>query len=230
MHVEAKARMSHKAKFFQIGFNRCGTTAISAFFRLNGFSCIDWDQGRLARRLKKNHDDGRYILTGYEDFDVFTDMEYLSFKEHIQGFKYFPDFLAQVEGAKFILNRRRKDDWLASRLDKGDYAERYRVCHGLKDEAAVLRDWSQDWDSHHAAVEKLIPTDRLLIFDIDVDPASRLCEFGGLDASAGRNFTSRNFTLTAMGRLLARLTPSGLKRAVPDPIKQAIKQPFRKQR
>ena len=36
------------AKYFQIGFKRCGTTSLAAFFNRSGIPCAHWDRGRLG--------------------------------------------------------------------------------------------------------------------------------------------------------------------------------------
>jgi hypothetical protein len=65
-------------KIFQIGFNKCGTKTLHHYFSRNGVRSVHWDYGRLAQRLFANLASGSKLLAGYEQFDVFTDMEYLN--------------------------------------------------------------------------------------------------------------------------------------------------------
>lgn len=36
--------------YFQIGFQRCGTTSIALFLNRCGLPCVHYDEGRLAKR------------------------------------------------------------------------------------------------------------------------------------------------------------------------------------
>ena len=223
-------------KIFQIGFNKCGTLAISRFFELNGFSCVHWDEGRLARQMKRNLDEGRYILSGYDNYDVFTDMEFVGKDEIIEGFKYFPLILERVDDPLFILNTRNKQNWIASRIDHKNYIdhrnylERYRIIYRLDDEAAVIERWLEDWDSHHAAVQELIPQDRLLVYDIESDSPTRLCQFAGLAESCAQHYVVRNYTDGGLSKFISKWTPQPVKGMVPNSAKKAIKLRLRKRR
>ena len=103
-------------RFFQIGFNRCGTTSIHSFFEANGIPSIHYDDGRLATTMFDNLDQGRFILRGYEGYNAFTDMEYLTHSRYYEGYKLYRPIMEQVPDAKFILNVRDPDRWIMSRL------------------------------------------------------------------------------------------------------------------
>ncbi|MDJ0944218.1 MAG: sulfotransferase [Kiloniellales bacterium] len=223
-------------KYFQIGFNKCGTSSLAHFFAANGLPCVHWDDGRLARRMKQNLEAGRFILAGYEAYDAFTDMECMGEAEYIEAYKYFREIAEQVEGAMFILNVRPKETWIASRLDHlshlgpRSFAELYRSVHGLPDREAVVEAWSRDWDRHLEAVQDSIPAERLLVFDIERDSPRRLCAFAGLEPSAADHYTVQNHSLTDFGRLISRMTPAPIKRALPRAIKDPIRRRLRKHR
>ena len=53
-----------RPRYFQIGFHRCGTTALAAFFERCGLPCVHHDRGRLARRLREHLAAGRPPLPG----------------------------------------------------------------------------------------------------------------------------------------------------------------------
>lgn len=103
-------------KVFQIGFNRCGTTSIHQFFEANGMRSVHHDKGRLALTMDANLRHGRHILSGYEHYDAYTDMELLLPSMYIEAYKLHNQILEQVPGARFILNVRDVDRWVASRL------------------------------------------------------------------------------------------------------------------
>ena len=97
-------------KIFQIGFNKCGTKTLHHYFCRNGLRGVHWDQGRLAQRMFVNLARGNSLLEGYEQFDVFTDMEYLDdFGSYLEAYKLFPHLAAQYPNAVFILNTRNRE-------------------------------------------------------------------------------------------------------------------------
>lgn len=222
-------------KFFQIGFNKCGTTSFALFFARNGIPCVHWDEGRLAQRMQRNLRGGEYILSGYEDYDAFTDMEHVTDREIVEGYKFYREIAEQVEDARFILNTRDRDRWIKSRLSHtsptGDsYVEKYKSIHGLDDTAAAVELWKKDWDAHHAAVQEAIPPGKLLVFNVEADPPERLCDFIGLDASAAQHFMLQNVTMSGFGEFLLERTPKRVKRTTPRKIKETIKRWVRKRR
>ena len=167
--------MKPAMKIFQIGFNKCGTSSLSEFFESSGFSCVHWDEGRLALRMKRNIEENKFVIAGYEDYDFFSDMEHSTNEESIEAYKYFPTILDQVEGARFILNTRNKQAWIKSRINHPTYLEYFKLNHRLEADADVIDLWSRDWDDHHQAVQELIPSERLLVFNIETDSPVRLC-------------------------------------------------------
>ena len=93
-------------KFFQIGFHRCGTTSIHKFFEANGIPSVHFDRGRLATTMFDNLAQGRYILSGYESYSAFSDMELLTLDRYLEAYKLYRPIMVQVPDAKFILNVR----------------------------------------------------------------------------------------------------------------------------
>ena len=80
--------------FFQIGFKRCGTSAIAHFFNRTGISAVQHDSGRLALHLRENLAAGRAPLYGYEQYRAFTNIDYLAEHDFYDGFKQYPALLA----------------------------------------------------------------------------------------------------------------------------------------
>lgn len=247
-----------KPRFFQIGFNRCGTASLHRFFRLNGFRSVHHDGGRLAIAMDANLRAGRPILAGYERFDAFFDMSYLRAHIHVEIYRRWDEILAQVPEAHFILNLRDVDHWIGSRLAMGSwiewhrerpargfgapwdtssvgpvqriapFKERYRFCHGLADMEAVAAHWREDHAHHVAAVRAGIPADRLLVFDIERDPPEALCRFAGLDDRAARHWGRENPGPGSLGRAIARWTPRGVARRIPEALKRPVRQALRR--
>ena len=141
-------------KVFQIGFNKCGTSTIHHYLRSNGVSGVHWDDGRLAKRMFANLANGEDLLAGYEDFDAFTDMEYLDNDIFLEGYKLFPYLAAQYPDAVFILNTREREGWINSRFRHGErtYAARHKAYYNVKSDDQLADIWRNEWEQHHRRV------------------------------------------------------------------------------
>ena len=212
-------------RFFQIGFKRCGTSALAAFFERSGIPCVHHDRGRLARRMRENLARGARPLEGYERYRAFTNMDFQDADDHFDGFKHFPELLAAY-GGRFILNTRPVEHWLASvtrHAGRRRWRARHRARFGTGDPARVAACWRAEWEAHHARVLAELPPDRLLVFDIESDPPERLCDFAGLPRACARHWRIENPSLNRAGRALDACLPAPLKRAVPNRIKWTVK-------
>ena len=143
-----------RMKIFQIGFNKCGTSTLHRYLRANGVKSIHWDEGRIAQRMFANLANGDNLLTGYECFDAFTDMEYLDRAgTYLEGYKLFPYLAEQYPGAVFILNTRDREAWIRSRFAwRGDYADRHRSHFNVNSDEQLTNLWRAEWDRHHRRV------------------------------------------------------------------------------
>lgn len=141
-------------KTFQIGFNRCGTKTIHAYLCANGLSGVHWDKGKLAQRIFRNLQDRNDLLAGYEDFDVFTDMEWIEPTRYLEAYKLFPQLSAQYPDAVFILNTRDREDWIKSRLSHGQgrYAALHKAYLKIASDEDLAQHWRREWDEHHRQV------------------------------------------------------------------------------
>ncbi len=208
-----------RSRVFQIGFNRCGTTALARFFERTGLRTAHWERGTVAAYIELARREGRLLLDDLDRFDAFTDME--AVKIHrlgdgwlvprrirrlrrvvgpnprpIYAFKYFRELDAQYPGSKFVLNTRDVDRWVESRL--AFKRERpYRACpHGLgvhATEGELVDCWRQEWDAHHREVREHFGTRRdLLVFDIERDDPEALCAFLAPLAAEARHWSRAN--------------------------------------
>ncbi|MEM6696495.1 MAG: sulfotransferase [Pseudomonadota bacterium] len=180
---------------FQIGFNKCATTALYHMFKRARVMALHGG-GRYWRRQKhpaimgknpqleihNNIVEGRAALTGFADFQAFFDMEYVADPAlpWIENFRHFRLFAEQYHDARFILNTRDKAAWLRSRArhNNGRYIRRAMERTG-RNRDAVLQMWSEDWTSHHAAVRTYFADKpgRLIEFNIDHDDPQALVDF-----------------------------------------------------
>ena len=146
--------IDREMNIFQIGFNKCGTSTLHRYLRANGVKSVHWNEGRLAQRMFANLANGDKLLTGYECFEAFTDMEYLSRAgTYLEGYKLFPYLAEQYPDAVFILNTRdpRSLDQelvcLAWRLRRSPPVALQR-----HHERGAANLWRAEWDRHHHRV------------------------------------------------------------------------------
>jgi len=163
-------------KIFQIGFNKCGTVSIYNFFESNGLKPIHWDMGMLATTIKRNHELKYPLLSGYEDYDCFTDMEEVQSNTFIH-LTHYKELDKQYPNSKFILNIRPIDKWINSRIHHPNYLNIHKKITGL-DEEGVIEHWRNQWNEHITSVQEYFkdrPKD-LLVFDIE-NESHKLVEF-----------------------------------------------------
>jgi hypothetical protein len=169
-----------RKKVFQIGFNKCGTRTLHEYFKKNGKSSVHWDKGRLARQIFYNLRDGHPLLSGYERYDVFCDMESISRDFAFEAFKLFPLLSEQYPDAVFILNTRGRDNWIRSRLHhaKGVYVDRWKTLLKISSDDSLIAFWEREWTSHHQRVRDYFAarTFRFFEFDIEQDGPSVISE------------------------------------------------------
>jgi hypothetical protein len=178
--------MEKKPKIFQIGFNRCGTLCLYNFFKNNKIPSIHWDNGRLSQTMKKNFEQDRPLLEGYEKYVFFSDMEHFDanigvFYSHMHFYKLLDK---QYSESKFLLNTRNVDNWIMSRLNHeysgiiGFYANfiMSRLNIGLEQ---LLEKWRLEWDNHYEDVIEYFKgrADDLLIFNIENDDPQKIVDF-----------------------------------------------------
>ncbi|MBO0906596.1 sulfotransferase [Jiella sonneratiae] len=169
-------------KIFIIGMNKTATRSLHQFFKGNGVPSVHWDDGRLARAIRANIQNGSPPLQGYDDYIVFSDMELVGGKpgDLIEAYKYFRELDVAYPGSRFILNIRSPEGWLASRMNhsNGLYTRYYQRQYGGVNEADVLWRWRIDYYRHHADVLEYFSDKReqLIIFNIETDPIEALIE------------------------------------------------------
>ena len=181
------------AHVFQIGFNKCATTALNKLFHRSGVKALhgsgkywrDHNHPALAGRnvqqlIHHNIAAGRKAIDTLEDFQGFFDMESVKDGSPIENFRHFRVIARDYPDSKFILNVRDKTDWLKSRIRHNDGAYMaMAMARTGRDAAGVVSLWSDDYDRHHDAVQNFFQSeaDRLIVFDIDRTPIRQLVRF-----------------------------------------------------
>ncbi len=216
-----------RQRYFLVGFNRCGTTAIAEMLSNNGIKAVHHvyvrgdEKRNIALDIQTNIEAGRLPLDGMDDIDAFTDVELVSSDKIIQGNKFFPEIMESYPNMKFILNIRNRDDWIKSRLSFPNYMQRHVEYHG-KDEPDIIGMWEKDWDDHINLVTKTIPEDRLLIMDLEAPNQEQIDSFFGMRTADG--LRRRNKTVSGpMSKMAQKLLPHWVVKAVPNSLKNYLK-------
>lgn len=169
-----------KDRIFVIGPNKCGTSSLHHFFRLNGLKSGHWrvqGQKNLAQVMQINHALARRPFEGYEDFHALSDISFNSKGLTIDGFRQFALIHRAYPDAFFILNHRPRDKWLASRRRHPRLMERVMEASGLE-EAAVLAGWAAMYEAHLAEVRAhFAGHPRFLDFAIESETGQTLSDF-----------------------------------------------------
>ena len=175
--ITTAAILSISMKIFIIGFNKTGTRTLDNYFSENLIPSIHWDNGRLAKQIKYNYENGIKILTGYEKYIVFSDME--DYKNlNYAHVDYFREFDKMYPESKFILNIRDVEKWIKSRNNHGTYTK--VLCKKLNVTKEVLNQkWRDDYYNHKKSVINYFSDkpNKLLIFDIEKDSIQKLNDF-----------------------------------------------------
>ncbi len=190
-HAMQKAGLrSTQPKLFFIGFNKSGTKTLHNFLADNGYLAVH-SSSYMARRLKlpplaklmqANHEAGRGLLTGFDHYDAFSDLVYLTDTEFIEANDWFRELHAQHPGAYFVFNDRPVEKWIRSRLShdggpRGSFVARYARAHAIAESEAPER-WRAHYARHKAEVlDYFAGKPRFMLFDIESGRPEELVRF-----------------------------------------------------
>lgn len=176
-----------KPLVFLIGFNKTGTKTYHNFFTQHGFAAIHWDRNRLAQSMQKNLAQGKRLLLDYEHFQVFSDFTLISDSEYLEGNFMFRELYANYPSGYFILNTRRTQEWVESRLrhNGGLFARRHKEIRGLGDDRELGQIWAVEKEEHETAVRNFFHGHhRFLELDIsDKGIPDKLADFMSIEFS-----------------------------------------------
>jgi len=173
-------------KVFFIGFNKTGTTSIHNLFVKTGYRSLHYatkeKEKFLALVVANNFNNGEKLLTGIENFDAYSDFNYIYDGTFIESASYFKTLDEQYPNSYFILQTRDEKDWLNSRLKHvTEHGEYYAdiVMKTLKlDKESLIRQWQDTRRRHHRVVESYFKDyEKFIKFDIDSDNISKLVDF-----------------------------------------------------
>lgn len=166
----------NKMKVFQIGFNKAGTASIYHYFKNDGFDALHWEGGRLSKTLKANFEQGLPLLTGYENHQVFTDMEHREDDQtaFYSAEQYYQQLDQQYPDSLFILNYRDVEKWINSRKNHPGYLQKTVASTGMT-AAEVIEDWKRNYYRHIESVKAYFKDKpNLIVIDLDKDDSQKL--------------------------------------------------------
>jgi hypothetical protein len=181
---------SRQPKLFFIGFNKTGTKTLHSFLVGNGYLAVH-SSSYMARKLKlpplaklmqENHEAGRALLAGFDHYDAFSDLVYLTDSEFIEANGWFRELHAQHPDAYFVFNDRPVEKWIRSRLSheggpRGSFVTRYANAMGVAESEAPDR-WRAHYAQHKAAVlDYFSANPHFMLFDIESDRPEELVRF-----------------------------------------------------
>lgn len=155
--------MSSAPKVFAIGFNKTGTTSLTAILKRYG--------------LSTNHHGGWHFWTwkneyhNFNKYDAYTDGQQKDFRELE---KKFP-------GSKYILNTRSLQSWLSSRWCHVETNKRTKRSKWTDNSKKALISWAYSRDNYHADVLEYFkdrPND-FMVLDLQTMSSTEI--FGGLN-------------------------------------------------
>ncbi|MGR3377341.1 sulfotransferase [Salipiger abyssi] len=174
-------------KVFEVGFNKCGTRALTNLMQNCGYRGVHWEYGRIAESIRDAHENEFTPLAEFKGYDFFSDMVKEKFDEIIEGYKYFEYLHKCFPEAKFILSRRNVDAWIKSRLRHGNgYTKNcYKKYYNIESDEDLAEFWRRDWIAHHQAVRDFFETPErrglLFVLDIENPDFSELSRFLNVD-------------------------------------------------
>lgn len=216
-----------RQRYFLVGFNRCGTTAIAEMLEKNGIKAVhhvytrNGEKRNIAKDIEKNIESGHRPLDGMDDIDAFTDVEFVSSTKIIQGNKFFPEIMNSYPNMKFILNVRNRDDWIKSRVAFPEYMKRHVEYYG-KDATEIVKIWEDEWDDHIESITNNIPQNRLLIMNLEAPNREEMEKFFGMETV--HSLRRRNQTITGpIAKVAQKVLPLWVVKVIPNGLKNYLK-------
>lgn len=171
----------------QIGFHKCGTRSLEQLFRRAGHRVVKFKLRRPFRRsrnaallIRENLKVGRKVFAGMEDYTFYADLIYQTETESFEPIRCFREIIRDYPDTILLLNVRKREDWIKSRLNHGhgEFARRVMRQRGISSPEMLAEAWRSEWDVHLAEVRKFMASrpEQFIEFDIDTGSAQDLVE------------------------------------------------------
>lgn len=161
-------------------------------------------------------------------YDAFTDLVYLTEDTHIEAFRFYGYFQESISDAYFILNVRDRQRWVESCARHPRLFERLMKVYGFKSVDALVEKLLTDWDEHIEKVIAEIPSERLLLYDIERDDARKIDRFLGVEVGLSVRLGHANYTPGVAHTLMRKIVPRAFRDVVPTGLKARLGYALRK--
>jgi hypothetical protein len=168
-------------KIWIIGFNKTATTSIHHLIQASGYR--SWHQsithwGSIAKIIERNALAGLPILGEADTGDAYSDLCFLRDGKFVEANKWFKEIYEEYPDAYYVLNTRPMGNWIKSRVNHGDFLQRYIAWTDCSTREEALEQWRANYRSHHAEVESFFKGKKnFLKFDIEEDDIKTLIDF-----------------------------------------------------
>ena len=181
------ARSGTLPRVVQIGFHKCGTRSLEQLFQGAGHRVVQYKLRRPFRRsrnagllMRENLQAGRKIFAGMEDFTFYADLIYQTESDSFEPIRCFPEIMRDYPDTILLLNVRKREDWIRSRLrhGHGEFVRRVMRQRGVSSIDQIADSWRAEWDTHLAEVRAFMADrpEQLVEFDLDTGSAEALVE------------------------------------------------------
>jgi len=171
----------------QIGFHKCGTRSLERLFEGAGHRIVKYKLRRPFRRsrnagllMRENLRAGRKIFAGMEDHTFYADLIYQTESDSFEPIRHFREIMRDYPDTILLLNVRKREDWIRSRLQHGhgEFARRVMRQRGIASTEALADAWREEWDAHLAEVRAFMQDrpEQLVEFDLDTGSVQVLVE------------------------------------------------------
>lgn len=189
--------VARKNKIFFVGFSKCGTTALHYYLRKNGIRSLHSHHKGLyaATIIEQNLIRGRDPLRYLSQFEAFSDMLIASDTAYTEAIKYYKEFYEFYPDSYFVYNDRPVDDWIKSRFNHTDFADR-QARYFKVDKSELADVWRQINETHkRETMEFFRDKPKFMHFNIDTDDIRKLTTFLRPDYHF-RNFDFKKVNVT----------------------------------
>lgn len=171
-------------KIFGIGLNKTGTTSLHAACESIGLRSFHYTK-ELKERFHKNEESGLRLLSGLEEFKVFSDNPIP---------QYFKILDQQYPGSLFIYTHREMDSWILSRTKHVERNRQNPNYHGAWLEIETDK-WAKEYETHLKSVKDYFKHRDSDILFIDITAGEgfeKLNPFFGLAVPKNLEFPKKN--------------------------------------
>lgn len=177
----------------QIGFHKCGSRSLEQLFRGAGHRVVKYKLRQPFRRsrnaallIRENLRAGRKVFAGFENFTFYADLIYQTESESFEPIRCFREIMRDYPDTILLLNVRKREDWIKSRLNHGhgEFARRVMRQRGVASTDILADAWRREWDTHLAEVREFMADrpEQLVEFDLDAgavnDLVTRFRDYG----------------------------------------------------